>query len=335
MRLYCGHSLNNTIYHTRRPNDCQPQFDVVWAVSFIGLFYMDKISGIYKITNSINNKYYIGSSYDIYYRWRKHRELLKRNDHHSPKLQRSWNRDGEAVFDFTIIELCDRKELIEKEQSYLCIAKKEKKQSYNMTFDATRPEDRYGHKHPCWIKVSKKTREVLQKYWLKNSTMKTILFAKKKYGLGSKIICNRLIPIFKKQIKERPERSWADKTIYMFYHKDGRTYTGKRINFIKRYELTECCISNMIAGRFKSHKGWSLIKNLQESDKSGLKNSNCDKNLYLIYNVFTKEKIIDTRYNIYTVRKTINKDALHALIHKKYKQTKCGWTFYDSRQNDQ
>ena len=34
---------------------------------------MKRISGIYKITNIINNKSYIGSSVDIYTRWREHK----------------------------------------------------------------------------------------------------------------------------------------------------------------------------------------------------------------------------------------------------------------------
>jgi len=289
---------------------------------------MDKISGIYKIVNTINNKYYVGSSYNIYYRWRKHKQLLNKQKHHSKKLQRSWNRNSKDSFNFVIIELCDRKNLIKKEQQYLDIAKKESKQSYNMTFDATRPEDKYGSKNHNWIKVSKKNQEILKKYWLKKGTMKTIKFAKNKYDIGSRIICSRLIPNFKKQSEQRPERSWCDKTIYTFYHKNGEKYTGKRINFIKKYKLTECCIANMIAKRFKSHKGWSLIENLQNPDKTGSNNSNYDSTLYSIYNIFTKQKITDTRYNIYAIQKILNKDTLHGLVHRKYKKTKSGWTLY-------
>ena len=38
---------------------------------------MKRISGIYKITNIINNKSYIGSSVDIYTRWREHKRRSK------------------------------------------------------------------------------------------------------------------------------------------------------------------------------------------------------------------------------------------------------------------
>lgn len=291
-----------------------------------------KVSGIYKIINTTNNKYYVGSSYDIYYRWRKHKEQLKRNDHHSPKLQRSWNRDGEENFVIKIIEKCDKAFLIEKEQTYLNIANKNKKESYNMIFDAMRPPDRHGHKHACWVKVSRKIKHLLKKYWIQNGTMKTLIFAKTQYDIGSKIVCNRLIPSFKKQTDVRPERSITDQTIYTFYHKSGKQYKGKRIDFIKKYNLTGCCISNMLAGRFKSHKGWSLTKNLAEPDKSGLNNANCDKNLYTIYNIHTQQKVTDTRYGIYAIKKILREEIIYKLIKGKINKTKKGWILYDSKQ---
>lgn len=291
-----------------------------------------KISGIYKIINTINNKYYIGSSYDIYYRWRKHKERLNRNNHHSPKLQRSWNRDGQNRFIFKIIERCEKSLLIEKEQKYLDIAKKNKKQSYNMTFDASRPEDQLGYKHYRWMKISNKTKKILKKYWIKNGTIKTIIFAKTQYNIGSKIVCNRLIPSFKKQTDVRPERSITDRTIYTFYHKNGKRYIGKRIDFIKKYKLTGCCVSNMIAGRFKSHKGWSLTKNLIAPSRSGLDNPNCDKSLYTIFNIYNQKTITDTRYGIYATKKILSKEVINKLISKKISKTKGGWVLYDSRQ---
>lgn len=47
----------------------------------------NRITGVYKITNIINNKVYIGESLDIYERWKSHKEDLKNGNHHSYKLQ--------------------------------------------------------------------------------------------------------------------------------------------------------------------------------------------------------------------------------------------------------
>ena len=63
-------------------------------------------SGIYKITNTINGKCYVGSSADIDARWRKHKHLLNNNKHHSVHLQSSWNKYGKDVFEFKIIFCC-------------------------------------------------------------------------------------------------------------------------------------------------------------------------------------------------------------------------------------
>jgi len=78
-----------------------------------------KITGIYKITNTINMKYYIGSSVHIEKRFREHKHGLRNNCHKNPYLQNAWNKYGENNFIFEVIENCDKVMLIEREQYYL------------------------------------------------------------------------------------------------------------------------------------------------------------------------------------------------------------------------
>ena len=75
--------------------------------------------GIYKITNIIDNKFYIGSSIDIERIWYKHKKDLNNNKHHSILLQRSWNKYSEENFVFEIIEECLKEIIVEREQWYL------------------------------------------------------------------------------------------------------------------------------------------------------------------------------------------------------------------------
>lgn len=78
------------------------------------------ITGIYKITNLINNKIYIGSSYhDIKMRFRRHKSDLNRNKHDNKHLQASWNKYGSDNFIFEIIEYCESSECIKREQYYI------------------------------------------------------------------------------------------------------------------------------------------------------------------------------------------------------------------------
>lgn len=77
------------------------------------------ICGIYQITNTENNKFYIGSSYNVSHRWRKHRTNLILNKHHSSHLQNSWNKHGEECFRFDVLEITELSKLIIREQYYI------------------------------------------------------------------------------------------------------------------------------------------------------------------------------------------------------------------------
>jgi len=101
-----------------------------------------KISGIYKIINKINGKYYVGSSKDIWHRWfSEHKCCLRYDNHDNTHLQRSWNKHGENNFEFIIVEDgIPYNQLLLIEQKYLDIAKTEKHTCYNQSFIAGRIE---------------------------------------------------------------------------------------------------------------------------------------------------------------------------------------------------
>jgi group I intron endonuclease len=75
--------------------------------------------GIYKISNEINGKVYIGQAINIKRRWREHKENLRKNTHKNQHLQNSWNKYGESNFKFEIIEICKEEELTFKEQLWI------------------------------------------------------------------------------------------------------------------------------------------------------------------------------------------------------------------------
>jgi group I intron endonuclease len=73
-------------------------------------------TGIYKIENKINGKVYIGSSVNLKKRKREHFFDLKNNDHHSSKLQKSYNKHGHENFLFIPLLFCSKDNLIFYEQ---------------------------------------------------------------------------------------------------------------------------------------------------------------------------------------------------------------------------
>jgi len=76
-------------------------------------------TGIYKITNIFNNKFYIGSTSNLIRRKKEHFRLLKQNKNHCKILQRAYNKYGETYFVFDIIAYCPREYLFKLEQWFV------------------------------------------------------------------------------------------------------------------------------------------------------------------------------------------------------------------------
>lgn len=82
-------------------------------------FKFNKVSGIYKILNTNNNKSYIGSTINLYTRCNGHKSKLNRGIHHSPYLQNAYNKHSKQGFIFIILEECEPSDLLLREQYYL------------------------------------------------------------------------------------------------------------------------------------------------------------------------------------------------------------------------
>ncbi len=78
------------------------------------------IIGVYKITNTISGRYYIGYSVNIQKRFRSHKYKLRTQTHDNIFMQRAYNCDGEHCFTYEIIHTFDtEQEAKDKELEYL------------------------------------------------------------------------------------------------------------------------------------------------------------------------------------------------------------------------
>ena len=77
-------------------------------------------TGVYSITNTVNSKQYIGSADRSFkYRFGKHINLLKRNEHPNIHLQNSFNKHGEGCFSFDIIGYYPKCFVLKAEQFFI------------------------------------------------------------------------------------------------------------------------------------------------------------------------------------------------------------------------
>jgi len=219
-----------------------------------------KTSGIYKIVNKVNGKYYVGSSLDIYGephgRFYQHKAHLNCQRHYNLHLQSAWNKYKPESFEFTVIEEtpCEKNIILEVEQKYLDIAKTEKHKCYNKSFTASGPD---------WTEENRRKRSILvsgknnPNYGNGNK-----IKGKKNPFYGrthskesiSKIIVGRIKRIGKNNVR-------YDHTVYHFYNISTKEkFIGTRGDLMMKHkELHSVGMSELVNNKSKQYKNWILI----------------------------------------------------------------------------
>ena len=103
-----------------------------------------KVRGIYKVTNKVNGKVYIGQSVDIGRRWRTH--MTAKDDIYFHKAIQKY---GVENFEWEVIEQCKKSELDERESYWI-----EYYDSFNKGYNCTKGGDggpvMHGEDNPEW-----------------------------------------------------------------------------------------------------------------------------------------------------------------------------------------
>lgn len=241
-------------------------------------------TGIYKIINLIDGKYYVGSSTNIYKRWKEHIRLLNNNQHHNDHLQYAWNKYGKKSFNFVIVENTEITSIKIIEQKYLDVAKYEPDKSYNLNYDATggkiseySKEKIKKNKLEYWtnfekrkmqsekLKKIKSTPEMRQSQSIRAKVLWTDDFYREKFIEAKKMWHS--LPINKKRVCELNSglnNPMSDKKKYYFFNKK-----TKNKEYCTRYELrtnpkylkenlSQSGIAQLCLGKFPSYKGWII-----------------------------------------------------------------------------
>ena len=77
------------------------------------------ICGVYKITNTLTGKFYIGSSVNIKSRWSSHKNSAKSNDYKHLEMYKDFNEYGLDVFTFEVLEECKPEDRLKLEMKYI------------------------------------------------------------------------------------------------------------------------------------------------------------------------------------------------------------------------
>lgn len=219
------------------------------------------MQGIYKITNKLNKRYYIGSSVDIQGRLNTHIWALRNNRHENPKLQRSWNKYGERAFTSETIEefIGTYDDLLLLEDTYL---ERLPKNAFNIRKSSLKknPYDEVTRKKISngvklhWKLHGKSHSESLRKY-RQNKDYKKKMKESCKSAWASDNSRHKLASKQKTGINNPS----ADKTIYTLSHDNGETFTGVKCDFRKIHpELNLVGLKKLIDKQWNQYKGWRI-----------------------------------------------------------------------------
>ena len=75
-------------------------------------------SGIYKITNLLNGKVYVGQSQNVFERKFQHFTALRKGNHENREMQKDWNKNNRG-FRWDVIEFCPIAELNSREKYWI------------------------------------------------------------------------------------------------------------------------------------------------------------------------------------------------------------------------
>jgi group I intron endonuclease len=89
------------------------------TIKYTSSFGLWKTCGVYCIKNNINSKIYVGSSINVYKRFLRHLNDLRRGIHNNNHLQQSFLKYGEHNFYICILDYCTKDNVVFKEQFYM------------------------------------------------------------------------------------------------------------------------------------------------------------------------------------------------------------------------
>ena len=250
-----------------------------------------KQSGIYKIINTKNNRIYIGSAKLFSTRLSQHLGSLRKGTHHNKFLQHDFNKCGEEVYEFHVLEVVvgSKEDRNLREQYWIDQYHDDQKECYNFRKKSAGKERKVWSNNP--EETSEKHRICRALYWTAEKRQeqserminqwKDPEYKKQQSDLQSKLtsdywkrpgyrekVCETRKIVFNTEEYKQGQRAGILKQKHCFKPK---TYTlvnpqGKKVTIIN---LTQFCkqnnygrsgFKNLLRGKAFTYEGWTSPK---------------------------------------------------------------------------
>jgi group I intron endonuclease len=106
--------------------------------------------GVYCFTDH-RGKRYVGSSWKMSRRKTEHIRMLNQGKHHNKRLQGAWSKYGPECFSYSVLEVCERDALRDREQYWIDTLRP----WFNLTYSATAPMAGRNHSAETCAQMSK------------------------------------------------------------------------------------------------------------------------------------------------------------------------------------
>lgn len=171
------------------------------------------IGYIYKITNSINGMFYIGSTINIEKRWRHHLNELKSHCHHNMFLSRAFEKYGEESFELTYkeINVSDENELRHIEERYINFCWNSGK-LYNLSKKGGGGD--LTSYHPLLEEIKEKQRKASLENWANKTDEYKKMYSEKMRGEGNPNYGNRWTDAQKKNLSKKLKEYYSEHDSY-------------------------------------------------------------------------------------------------------------------------
>jgi len=245
--------------------------------------------GIYKITNVVNQKIYIGGSRAIYNRWTGHKCTLRKSQHRNEHLQRAWSKYGEQNFKFQIILECTAEE-INKEETRLIQEHQTLNRNYGYNIDAGGDSHNQSEETKEKIRKSTTGRKHTKESKRKMSEIrKGISFSKEHCDSISRAKTGKGNHNYGKHFSEEHRKKISKAHLGKLASEETRLKLSEAKTGTKASEETRNKISRALLGTIRSEETKSKIsktrKGMRRSEESNKKQSETKRKISLLKEV--------------------------------------------------